>query len=147
MVDIGDCLAHYHNFGVEFIYPDVWEVDEQQADGDIVITVSSSETCFWTLRIMPACPMPPQVVSSCVEAFEDEYDEVEISPADCELAGMPAYSRDLDFFCMELMNSVGLRSVRAAGFSLLVWWQGTHHELEDNRRVFDQMTLSVRIAE
>ena len=146
MVDIGDCLAHYENHGVEFIYPDIWMVDEQQDDGDIIITVSQSETCFWTLRIMPACPLPPQVVNQCVEVFEEEYDDVEIEVTDCELAGMPAYSRDLDFFCLELMNSTGLRSVRATDFSLLVWWQGTHHELEEARPVIDQMTLSVQVS-
>jgi hypothetical protein len=57
---------------------------------------------------------------------------------------MPAYSRDVTFFCMELLNTAAVRSVRTSDFTLLVWWQATSDDLEDSRRVFDQMTESVR---
>ena len=46
---------------------------------------------------------------------------------------------------MDLMNSVGLRSVRTVDFTLLVWWQSTQLELEDNEVVFEHMTRSVQI--
>ncbi|MEZ6062771.1 MAG: hypothetical protein R3C19_20700 [Planctomycetaceae bacterium] len=138
-----DCLATYRNHGVQFDYPDVWTLDEQ-CDGDVMITVSTEGTCFWALRILPACPSPPDVVNSCVEGFRQEYGDVEVTESDCRLAEMPAFSRELSFECLELLNSAGLHSVRTSEFTLLVWWQGTDHELQPIRRVFDGMTASVR---
>lgn len=143
-IELKDCLAHYKDHGVVFVYPDIWQLQEQMDDEDVIIQVSASETCFWTLRILPGCPAPPQVVNSCVTAFEEEYDDLEVAETSCSLAEMPAFSRDLDFFCLELTNSVGLRSVRTNDFTLLVWWQGTQHELAEFRPIIEQMTLSVR---
>lgn len=143
-LDFQDCLVMYQKHGVRFLYPDIWELQEQQDDGDVIVTVSSSETCFWTLRILTQCPPPPQVVESCVTAFEEEYDEIEVEKSVCHVAEMPAYSRELEFFCMELMNSVGLHSVRMTDFTLLIWWQGTHHELSECRPLIDHMTRSVQ---
>lgn len=143
-IDFQDCLVRYEKHGIEFSYPDIWELTEDIDGHDVVLTVSGADTCFWTLRILPACPPPPQVVQSCIEAFQDEYEDVETEETDSKLAEMPAYSRDLAFFCMELMNAVGLRSVRTSEFTLLVWWQGTQHELAESRPILDHMTNSVR---
>ncbi len=143
-IDFQDCLVRYEQHGVLFEYPDIWELDEQTSDGDFLITVSCSDTCFWTLRIISSCPSATQVVDSCVKAFEEEYDDVEVEKPDSKLAEMPAAARDVTFFCMDLMNNVGLRSVRTSEFTLLAWWQGTHHELAENQPVLDHITRSLR---
>lgn len=94
---------------------------------------------------MPECPPPPQIVDSCISAFKEEYEDIEVSELNATLAGMPAFSRELEFVCLELTNTVGLASVRTTDFSLLVWWQGTDHELEEFRPIFDHITRSVLI--
>lgn len=144
MIDFQDCLVSYSNHGVSFSYPDIWEVEEQVDGEDIIVTVSSVGTCFWTLRILHGCPPPPQVVDSCVEAFQEEYEDLEVTTTKRKLAEMPAYSRNLQFVCLELTNTVGLSSVRTTDFTLLIWWQGTDHELEESQLMLDHMTDSVR---
>lgn len=143
-IEYRDCLVPYANHGVAFSYPDIWEIEEEMDGTDVVITVSAVGTCFWTLRILHGSPPPPQAVESCVAAFKEEYEDIEVSEPDCAMAEMPAYSRDLEFVCMELTNTAGLRSVRTTEFTLLVWWQGTDHELEECRAMFDHMTDSLR---
>ena len=143
-IDFQDCLVRYSNHGIQFDYPDIWAIEEQAADGDVLITVSGSETCFWTVRIMASCPPPPQVVESCVTAFEEEYEDAEVEQIEGKLAEMPAVARHVTFFCMDLMNAANLRSVRTSEFTLLVWWQGTHHELAENQPILDHLTHSLR---
>lgn len=143
-IDFQKCLVPYSNHGVQFSYPDIWEIEEETDGTDIVITVSTVGTCFWTLRLLPGCPPPPQAVQSCVEAFREEYDDLEVNEPDCAVAEMPAYSRDLEFVYMELTNTVGLRSVRTTEFTLLIWWQGTDHELAECREMLDHMSNSIR---
>lgn len=143
-IDFQDCLASYSKHGVQFSYPDIWEIDERMEGTDVIVTVSSVGTCFWTLRILHGCPPPPQAVDSCVEAFQEEYEDMEVTTTECKVAEMPAYSRNLQFICLELTNTVGLCSVRTTDFTLLIWWQGTDHELEEAQPMIDHMTRSVR---
>lgn len=146
-LDVSGCLNHYEAHGVQFDYPDIWELhEEQDAEGDLLITVSTDGTCFWALRLLPACPAPSDIVNSCVAAFREEYEDVDEYPETTQLADLPAFARTLEFSCMELINSVFLASVRGRDFSLLLWWQGTDHELEEVRPVFEQMARSVRIC-
>jgi hypothetical protein len=141
---IESSLQPFRNHGVRFVYPDIWELDETQEDDNVIITVSSDGTCFWSIHILGDCPPPPHVVDSCIEAFQEEYDDAEASVADVRLAEMPAYARDVEFSCYELMNTASLQCVRTTDFTLLVLWQGTDHELSEHRHIFEFMTSSVR---
>jgi len=138
-------LVQFQKHGVKFHYPDIWQLEEAGSDDDdIVITVSSDGTCFWSIHILSNSPPPPQVVASCVAAFTDEYDDAEATVTERWLAEMPAYARDVEFSCYELMNTSSMQSVRTNDFTLLVLWQGTDHELEEYRPILDAMTDSVR---
>ncbi|MBL8816094.1 MAG: hypothetical protein JNL58_08695 [Planctomyces sp.] len=146
VLDLSGCLQHYDNHGIFFEYPDIWEITEEiEPDGDVLITVSADGACFWAIRILASSPAPPDVVGSCVSAFQEEYEDVDEYPSSGQLAQMPAYGRDLEFSCFELLNTVSLKSVRGPEFTILVWWQGTDHELGDVRPVFEQITSTVRI--
>ena len=143
--DFQDCLVPYSQHGIQFAYPDIWELHEESEGDDITISLAPCATSFWTIRIMPECPPPPHVVESCITAFKEEYDEAEISESKVVISDMPAYARELEFVCLELTNSVGLASVRTSDFTLLIWWQGTDHELEEFCPVFDYLTRSIQI--
>lgn len=141
-----EILTRYEAHGVRFDYPGYWEVTEEQDGEDRLITVTADGTSFWALRIIPDCPRADDVVKSCVEAFEEEYEDVEVhEQKSVTLAKMPAVSREVNFSCFELLNSVSLTSVRSSEMTLLAWWQGTDHELEEVRELFEQITKSVRI--
>lgn len=144
-IPIESSLVPYEKHGVRFFYPDIWELEEAAGeDDDIVISVSSDGTCFWTLHILHNSPPPPQVIDSCVAAFVEEYDDAEATSAERKLAEMPAAAQDVEFACFEMMNTASLQSVRTSDFTLLVLWQGTDHELDEYRQLLEYMTASVR---
>ncbi len=137
-------LVQFQKHGVRFHYPDIWQLEESvNDDDDIVITVSSDGTCFWSIHILNDSPPPPEVIKSCVDAFAEEYDDADATRAERWLAEMPAYAREVEFSCYELMNTASLQSVRTRDFTLLVFWQGTDHELEQYRPLLESMTESV----
>jgi len=144
-IESSECLTRYEGHGVQFDYPGFWEISEEADGDDVLLTVSADGSCFWALRILKECPRPEEVVISCVKAFEEEYDEVEVQDIRGTLAMMPAVCRELEFSCFELLNTVSLSSVRSADMSLLAWWQGTDHQLAEVRSVFEQISQSVRI--
>ncbi len=140
-----ECLTRYEGHGVQFDYPGFWELTEEQDGEDVLLTVSADGSCFWALRILRECPRAEEIVNSCIEAFQEEYDDTEVMDVRGTLALMPAVCREVQFSCFELLNSVGLSGVRAADMSLLAWWQATDHEISDVRSVFEQISQSVRI--
>ena len=142
---IESSLLPYEAHGIRFQRPDIWEFDELTEADDVILTASSEATCFWTLRILPGCPPPQDVIASCVDAFREEYPEIDITSVEYRLAGMTAVAREVEFACLEMLNTAGLFSVRTTDFTLLVWWQGTDHELSEYRSLLDHMTNSVRI--
>ena len=145
--DEPSCLVSWEAHGITFEYPGYWELTEEVDDTDLLITVSGDSSCFWALRILRGCPRPDEVISSCVAAFQEEYDDVEVTETGGSLAEMPAVCRELDFSCFELLNSVSLCSVRLSKMTLLAWWQGTDHELQSLRPILERITQSVRILE
>jgi hypothetical protein len=144
-IESAECLSRYEGHGVLFDYPGFWELTEETEDGDVLLTVSADGACFWALRILKECPRPDEVIGSCVQAFQDEYEDAEVQESRGTLALMPAVCREVQFSCFELLNSVFLSSVRSSDMSLLAWWQGTDHELTEARPVFEQISQSVRI--
>lgn len=146
-LDPSALLVPYEGHGVSFEYPGYWEISEEADGKDVMITVAADNTCFWTLRILHDCPRPDEVVNSCIDAFKQEYDDPEVTETSGVLAEMPAFCREVEFSCLELLNSVALSSVRSSKMTLLAWWQGTDHELESTRSILDRITQSVRILD
>ena len=143
--ETSEYLSRYEGHGVQFDYPGFWELNEEADGNDVLLTVAADGACFWALRILRDCPRAEDVMVSCVETFQVEYDDAEVEVINGVLAMMPAVCRELEFSCFELLNTVSLSCVRATDMSLLAWWQATDHELADVRPVFEQISQSVRI--
>ncbi len=138
-------LAEYSGHGVSFVYPGYWELSEESDGQDVILSVAVDETCFWLLRIIPSCPPAQQVLDSCLQAFREEYEDLESEPAELQISGMDATSARLRFSCVELLNTAFIGSVRVSEASLLCLWQCTDHELEQVESILDQMTQSITI--
>ena len=62
------------------------------------------------------------------------------------ITGENAAGRDIEFVCLELVNSAVLRAVATPERTILVLYQGTDHELEDTRRMMERITESLVIT-
>ena len=68
----------YEGHGIRFRYPGYWELTEQVDDEATSITVASPETSFWSISLFEDGPPPQEVLESAVEAFQEEYAEVDV---------------------------------------------------------------------
>lgn len=137
----------YQSNGVCFRYPGMWELSEEQNENEVTITVTSPETSFWSITILSERPNPEDVNESAVNAFREEYDELDIYPSEIELCHRTSVARDLEFVCLELLNSAFLRAFRTHRFSALVYYQGTDQELEETRTILEMITASLQCDE
>ncbi len=135
----------YEGNGIRFRYPTSWELVEQEDGESTSITVASPETSFWSVSLFRDGPSPQQVVASAVEAFREEYDEVDVYACEEKMGDRPGAARDVDFVCFELINSAFLRSFQTDRFTVLVLYQGFDGELADTRPLLEAISASLTL--
>ena len=133
----------YEQHGIRFRYPAEWTLGEEQEGETVAITVTSPETSFWSLWLLPDRPNPQQLIDSAIQAFEDDYDDVDRYQSESEICEYPALSCDIEFVSMELINSAFVRAFRTGRFSVLILYQGTDHELEYSKKELIEITDSL----
>jgi hypothetical protein len=133
----------FSKHGVQFRYPPGWEVSEQREEGQITITVSSPHTSFWTLTLLTGRPEPEDIVTAVLDAFEEEYDELDIYPSKARIGRRPTVARDIDFVCLELLNVARVRAFRLPDFTVMLLYQGTDGEFAEAGPILERITKSL----
>ena len=144
-------MNEYSQYGIRFEYPDGWDVDDGEAADARTITVNSPETSFWCLSLFQGRPTVDSVLEAAVGAFQEEYDEVDVYSPEIthidDLCDEDVEGRDVEFVCLELVNTACLRAVTTPAFTLLVLYQGTDFELASTRRTLEKITESLSLTE
>jgi hypothetical protein len=133
----------YRTAGLSFCFPPDWQASEQPEDDRLSVTVSGEGTAFCTVTMLYDRPDPRQVLDAVVRAFRDEYQELDVYPADSRVGSRPALGCDVDFICLELCNTALVRAFRARQFTVLVLFQSSDAELPEMRPIFDQVCNSL----
>jgi len=133
--------ADYHAHGVRFQHPGDWTVTEEVGPDETTISVQSSGTSFWSLTLIADAPDPADVVETVLDAYRSEYTDLDIyesAPQD----GLVAAARDLEFVCLDVMNSATVVAFRTHRRTALVISQGTDREWEFTRPILESITDS-----
>lgn len=135
----------YRGPEIEFRYPGDWEFSTEPHEGDLTLSVQKNGA-FWMASILRGRPRVEQVLNQVVEAFREEYDELDDYGTREQLCGEEVDGRVVEFFSFELVNHVSLRARRTGRFTLLVMSQTTDHESDQTVPVFEGITQSLRYA-
>lgn len=134
--------SEYQTDGLSFAYPPDWSLtEEQQPDGPSVM-VSSDGTAFCSFMLMPDRPDVSHVLDTALAAFRESYDELDTEPVECRLASRDAQGLDVDFYCLELLNSAWLRAFRTGRYTVFMMFQSGFDE-PDAREIFDEICQSL----
>jgi hypothetical protein len=133
----------YRAAGLSFCYPSEWHAQEQREEDRLSVTVTGDGTAFCTVTMLYDRPDPRRVLDAAVQAFRDEYAELDVYSADSRMASRHAVGCDVDFFCLELCNTALLRAFRTGRFTVLVLFQSSDAELPGARPVFNELCRSL----
>ena len=133
----------YQAHGVNFRYPGDWLVSEEQTDEQLAITISSPLTAFWMVSLFPDCPEPGDVVDTVLEAFQEEYSEMDEYPSKARVGQHPTVARDIDFVCLDVLNLASVRAFRTPEFTVMVLFQLTEAERDETGPILDKITRSL----
>lgn len=127
----------YDADGIGFLYPADWHIREEHAEQSTSIELTGPATATCSVVLLRDGPDPERVVDAVVEAFVEEYDEVDRYEIHEQINDWPSVGCDLDFFCLELCNSAGVRAFRAGHVTALLMFQANGDDLDCARRAFD----------
>lgn len=136
----------YDNLGIAFQYPDNWELDEEQVDHDtgfLSVTIFSPGGGFWSVLRHPIATEPADAVKQAVDAIREEYDNLEIAPAEETVEGVTMSGFNLGFIYLDLINTVRVRGFRTGDATIVVFTQAEDREQKKNGPVFEAMTYSL----
>lgn len=130
--------ATYHTPGLTFQYSSDWELSEEQSAEGLSISFSSGDgSAFCSLTLLPDRPSAESAVEAALAAYRESYDDFDVYPVSCRIAARDAVGRDIEFFCMELVNTAWIRAFRTGRFTVLILGQSGPDEQRAAKRVFD----------
>ncbi len=136
--------GEYSNFGVNFNYPDDWiVVDEDDSGWPRRVSVQSPNSGYWELQAYPPNFHPAELSDQTLEAFREEYEELDFEPVSEKILDHETTGYDLDFFCLDLLVTCQVRSFRLANQTILLICQAESREFEMRRDLFAAITRSL----
>lgn len=138
--------AAYRGHGIQFRYPGDWIVTEDVGPDETTISVHSSGVSYWSLTLIDDAPDPSDIIDTVLGAYRGEYSDLDVYEPTSKFR-FPAVARDIDFVCLDLVNSASVMAFRTNRRTVLVVFQGTDRELELTRSVLESMTESLLCEE
>ncbi len=134
----------YQGHGVSFQYPPAWEIEETGGEEAMTITLSTGQTGFWSITVMPDRPRPEDVMETSIAAFSESYPEMDRYSSEGKLGSFPFLKEEIEFVCHDLLSTAELLTLRTGRFTILVMCQYYDREEEDLKPAFDQITSSLQ---
>ncbi len=131
----------FQNFQLQ--YPDHWKAIEENFDEDANLIILNDDVAFWELSLYFDEPSPEELVDNAIEVFREEYDNIDIYPAEAIICGEDAIAKDLEFVYLDLISQTSLRAFRIGGISAFIHHQDVETSLETTRNLFDAITRSL----
>lgn len=132
----------FSKFGISFLYPDNWTLEEP-SEGEVEsATVYSPGGAFWSLSVHPASADPEKLAEAAVGAMRAEYKDLEQEASYQRAEGHRVHGFDLAFYYLDLTNSAFVRSFRTPGACYVVFYQAEDREFQRIKDVFAAITKS-----
>ncbi len=136
--------ATYYDLGIRFQFPENWRLhEEEKEDWPKSVTVQSPQGGLWAVHIYPQPMQEDAVAEEVASALQEEYDDVEISPATERYDQFDASGFDMHFYCLDFLVRAGVRAFTAGQRTFAIFFQAEDREFDDIEPVFSALTHSL----
>jgi hypothetical protein len=139
--------ATYQGHGLRFLYPENWQLDEEETVGAWSIHVQSPGTGFIQVIGHAGRPDVQEVLDSTLAALREDYPELEEEAAGERIAGQRAQGHDVRFISLDLTATCWLRCFRTPQATLLVLCQVHDLEAAKYEPIFRAMRHSLELVD
>ena len=136
-------VNQYHSDGIRFSYPSDWELREEQAENQTSIDLIGPATASCSVILLRDCPDAESAVEAAVDAFRDEYDDIDRQEIHEVIANRQTVGCDLDFIYFELCSAVSVRAFCAEYFTALLICQASSDDVDHAEAAFHLVCESI----
>lgn len=140
-------VAEFDFEGIQFRYPENWQLVREETEDGWTVSVQSPETAFLTISVCTSMPAPEEVVEKALETMREEYPELEAEDVVGSMAGQPALGHDIRFFSLDLTNTAFTRCFYSAYGTVLLLCQFNDLEIETNEPVLRAICASLKVED
>lgn len=130
--------------GVAFQYPANWSFEIDDDEGDWLATLQTPGTALMTIAYRLDTE-PTELADETLEAFQDDYPDLDSEIAVEKLAGRTALGHDIDFLTLDTPVMAKVRAVGIPSGALLVFWQYSDRDRDHYEPLFQAVLGSLRI--
>ncbi len=139
--------AQFDEDGIRFRYPENWRLERDDTEEGWTVTLQSPDTAFLMVCLREDAPTTDEMVEAAMTALRNEYPDLETDDCVDSLAGQPAVGNDVRFFSLDLTNTCWLRSFYCSHGTVIVMWQATDLEIEQNEPILRAICASLEVEE
>jgi hypothetical protein len=136
-------MQTYQGHGIQFEYPDEWEISVEAGDGTADITVGGPGNEFLVVSVMAERPEADEVIEAALESFEDEYDHVDIYDSTAQICLLPTSARDLDIVSLDMVVKSFVRACETDDATIFVLYQFTQLDDPDSPQLLEAIANSL----
>jgi hypothetical protein len=139
--------ASFQEDGIQFLYPENWELQREDNESGWAVSLQSPETAFLVLSLDTEMPEMEVMAQAAFDVLKNEYKDLEADDCLEAVAGQPAVGHNVRFFSLDLTNTCWIRSFYTSAGTVLVMWQCTDLELERHEPVLRAICSSLKVEE
>lgn len=139
--------AQFEEDGIQFLYPENWELQREDSENGWTVALQSPETAFMVVSFDGEMPEMGLMAQTALDVLRGEYPDLEADDCVEAVAGQPAVGHDVRFFSLDLTNTCWIRSFYSDRGTVLVMWQINDLELEHHEPVLRAICASIKVEE
>ena len=137
----------YDRYGIQFMYPENWEVLEEEVNSwPRSVNVQSPSGAFWSITMYQSHDAPEGLNEEVLRTMRQEYQDIDAEPVSEMLAGCRVTGYDMNFYCLDLLISTSIRTFIVGDQTYLAMFQAEDREFERIESVFRAITASLLTA-
>lgn len=137
-------IERFERSGVAFQYPANWSFEIDEDAGDWLATLQTPGTALMTFAYRLDTE-PTELADETLEAFQDDYPELDSEIAIETLADRTALGHDIDFLTLDCPVMAKVRAVSIPSGALLIFWQFSDRDREHYEPLFQAVLKSLSI--
>src|SRR5262245_56933666 len=140
-------VTQFDEGGIRFRYPASWQLEREETDQGWTISLQSPDTAFLLLCVREDMPTAEELAEGALDAFRQEYKDVEAEACVEQIAGQAAVGHEIHFFSFDLTNTCWTRSFYCGAGTVLLMWQANDLELEQHGPILKAICASLEVEE
>lgn len=133
----------YNKLGVRFLYPDNWQVtDEQSSESPFSVGLQSPQGGLWVLQVH-AEGDPLELASEALKVMREEYAELEADSIVEQVEDHDIVGFDMRFYYLDFVVMARVVSLRRGPQTFVILSQAEDRDFDQLNPIFQAMLVSL----